>query len=439
MSAISDFYIHYNYDHYQGDVGAVQQQIDKNNMLLAQLPTSQDYEGVLSELRKRLQQNMAMISESQKQQILSSQTTSQITTIVANKLRSQVDGGTNPPASSGIQQPTINVQVLKQKRNAISTHIGYINDVYRRNSSAQVKLSTLQRLIEEYQDLYQMINGVRAQIIMPPTGGKSDVQSLIGQIRELLDEYTFSTAATAAIGDFGENLVAACNDTVRQVAADKIDQAIGLGLKGLERSSYTRDFSNLLKSTLGISQQDLSDRGVKWDIAPTQNKVDASISVNSIPLNISIKGTTQGSRIVNFELQEMNVLTVLAATSANFMNHWMNVHAAQGSPGDASADEALEKFMAYQALASGTLQKKLDPADVFCVIDEVNGQLYIKTTRQILEDYNNIRISPRVSSLQFQSDNEFINDKDGGAKQRNLNVIAAVNKAHVAASINASF
>ena len=68
-----------------------------------------------------------------------------------------------------------------------------------------------------------MINGVRAQIIMPPTGGKSDVQSLIGQIRELLDEYTFSTAATAAIGDFGENLVAACNDTVRQVAADKID------------------------------------------------------------------------------------------------------------------------------------------------------------------------------------------------------------------------
>lgn len=445
MSAISNFYIHYLYKDYHTAAGAVQQLEDKNKILLAQLPTSQDYAGVIDELRKRLQQNMAIISESQKQQILSSQASFQISAIIANKLRSQVDGGTNPPASSDIYQPNIDIQALKQKRKEISKHIQKINSVYYRNSSAQISDDDLLCLIQEYEDLYTLIEHAEATIAIP-LRGKSDVQSLIGQIRQLMDEYTFSTAATAAIGDFGENLVAACNDTARQGAAKDIYKAIRLGLQGTGKVEYTIDFSNLLQSTLKITQQDLSDRKVRWNIGRTQNKVDAAISIDNFPLNISVKGTTQNRRVVNFELQEMNVLTTLAATSANFMNHWMNVHAAHESlddtkvPSDASADEALEKFMAYQALASGTIQKNLDPANVFCAIDEVNGKLYIKTTRQILEDYNNIRISPRVSNLQFQSDNIWIEgDRDIAKRQRHLNVIAAINQAHVTVSINATF
>lgn len=444
MSAISNFYIHYWYKDYQVPVGAVKQQENKNKMLLKQLPTLQDHANVIDELRKRLQQNMAMISNSQKQQILSSQASFQISTIIANKLRSQVDGGTNPPASSDIYQPNIDIQALKQKRKEISKHIQKINSVYYRNSSAQISDDDLLCLIQEYEDLYTLIEHAKAQIIIPPTGGKSDAQSLIGQIRELLDEYTFSTAATAAIGDFGENLVAACNDTARQGAAKDIYKAIRLGLQGTGRVEYTIDFSNLLQSTLKITQQDLSDRKVRWNIGRTQNKVDAVISIDNFPLDISVKGTNKDRKVVTFELQEMNVLTTLAATSANFMNHWMNVHAAhkylddREVPSDASADEALERFMAYQALASGTIQKNLDPANVFCAINEANGQLYIKTTRQILEDYNNIRINPRVDSLQFQLNNEWVYEKDG-EKQRNLNVIEAVNQAHVTVSINVSF
>lgn len=442
MSAISDFYIHYRYEDYQGASGIVAEQDQITQALINQLPGGEAFEKVVTQLSKRLKDNMASIEQAEKQKILDAKSRSQITDLVSQAL-TKVDGGSIVPSGSSKQQSFVNIDDLKAKRAQVSNKIANINRSFRRNQTAQIKASTLDSLLSSYKDFENMIGAKESQILYDSNSSISEdqVRSMIGKMRDLLSKVTFSTAATQAIGAFGQNLVAACNDTARNKAADALSEAITEGIVGEERSGYTRDMSDFTRSTLNISQKDLSDRGVFWNISPTQNKVDAEITIDSIPLNVSVKGTTQISNTVNFHLQDMNILTALTATTGKFMNHWMNVHAALGSPGDEGADEALEKFIAYQALASGTIQKQVTPADVFCAIDEINGNIYIKTTKQILQDYNNIRFSPRLSSSQFnmQSQNIWVGGakNDDSAKQRNLNVIAAFNDAHTSVSINA--
>lgn len=136
-----------------------------------------------------------------------------------------------------------------------------------------------------------------------------------------------------------------------------------------------------------------------YQIKGSQDKIDASIIINGMPVDASAKAYTTYGNTINPHLQDVNLLTALAATAGQFGNHWLNMHALN-LPSD-SADEEFTKQIQYEALVAGNLLKKgAGIADTFVAIDATKGRVVTKTTKEMLENGSDFfTISPNPKDI----------------------------------------
>lgn len=136
-----------------------------------------------------------------------------------------------------------------------------------------------------------------------------------------------------------------------------------------------------------------------YQVKGSQDKVDASIIINGMPIDASAKAYSTYGNTINPHLQDVNLLTALASTAGQFGNHWLNMHALN-LPSD-SADEEFTKQIQYEALVAGNLLKKgAGIADTFVAIDATKGRVVTKTTKEMLENGSDFfTISPNPKDI----------------------------------------
>jgi hypothetical protein len=136
-----------------------------------------------------------------------------------------------------------------------------------------------------------------------------------------------------------------------------------------------------------------------YQIKGSQDKVDASITINGMPVDASAKAYTTYGNTINPHLQDVKLLTALAATAGQFGNHWLNMHAL-GLDTD-SVDAEFTKQIQYEALVAGNLLKRgAGVADTFVAIDATKGRVSVMSTRDMLEEGSKfLTISPNPKDI----------------------------------------
>ena len=231
------------------------------------------------------------------------------------------------------------------------------------------------------------------------------VESILGHIQEAIQASSFNTWRSHIVGEFGENLVAACADKVDKMATNEFEKFLKDAVVGDKRTSITLDKTKVAKDLSSFLSTD--KEGNKYYFGTTQDKVDVNIQVNNQDVLASVKNYYDASSVT---LQsDVNLFTALAflESKQRFGTHWLNMHAGQlKGNGRIAADKILEQEIAYEALVSGNpLKRGADNANVFVYLDRKTGRVFAKSTRDLLiNEMSRIKITPEVKSIVLKND-----------------------------------
>lgn len=440
MSAIGD-YIHLNAGNYikygishRGEARkpSAAQVLNQQKMINAQriksLP-SLDQNGELKELKRRIEKNFGPEKANATQEIVQHGETklaediknfivNNVTGSPENKIAAKV-GGLDITGNS----PDLN-QALKVRDNLIRV-INYYNQHPNESSPATI--------INHLNNFFQKLGFVipDREWLVNESEIKNGKANIGDAIKQVVMADCFAQAHKATIhGKMGERIVAMCDDMIEQGAVKELNQAIDEAIIGGQGTSFHMNKSFIHPSVAQVYQETYKQN--LYRVSKTQDKVDVSIKVQGIPINASVKAYTPKSNKINAHLQDVSLLTSLAATGGSFANHWLNLHC-HHLP-SAGMDEALETHIRYEALVSGNLLKHgTKRANTFAAIDVVQGRIYAVGTREIMEKKapgTNFILNPMIQSIEIK--NNIMQDTWA---QRIANIINSIHQIKIKASL----
>lgn len=458
MSALGE-YIHLYYSNYkQYGVARVGQQPSFGNYALATINRRIENEvenidqGAINELQKRLKLN----SQSQLQQSKSSwakrqqQLIDQIYTLLyersqkisgverlynigqGNYYITNKNGNTSHILTDSHWAASKSVEELRRlskQANAIFTEINTLIDKINKDQSSQSldDLKKLEQLYKQYTHLSYDSNN-----------------HTLGAIEKAIGEKRYDGAASNIAGQFGEMLVAVCDDKIFKEANKTVAQIVEQSVKGDERAEILID-KNLISDNRGdfIYKTSAKD-GTMYSLGVTQNKVDVEIQINNQDIFASVKSYSGiDSKSARPDLQQVNLLTTLTFLNnyeglQNIGNHWINLHASH--PGKTKSinktlDDIIKKEIAFQALSSGNPFKQgIKKANVFVFINRSTGQVFVKSVKDILS--NNLST---IGGLDTVSNVYLANHKSDATQDRITNVLEQIHQCNISVAMNIKF
>lgn len=265
----------------------------------------------------------------------------------------------------------------------------------------------------------------------------------IGAIEKAIGEKRYDGAASNIAGQFGEMLVAVCDDKMFTEANKSVAEMVQQAVKGAERAEIFID-KNLISDKRGdFFYKNSSKDGNVYSLGATQNKVDVQIQINNNDIFASVKSYNVLDSKPKAHLQEVNLLTTLTFLNnypglQNIGNHWLNMHASH--PGKAKEinnqlDEIIKKEIAFQALSSGNPFKQgTSKANVFIFINRGTGEVYVKSIKDILAiDLSSISGLNTISSIYLN------NHKSNEIQDRITNVLNQVHQQNLSIALNIGF
>lgn len=324
----------------------------------------------------------------------------------------------------------INLSNAKRYRaNAISA-IKTANDNFA--AGKPIQKNTITAIINNTDMFFKELGMIEGIDILWPRGGwkNQDTLSALKGILELAPLGEMNQSALS--GAFGEALVNMAADTMRTLSGKELAKAIEEALStGEVRSSFSIDESMITPQVQQVFQE---ETGLNlYQIHSSQNKVDASITIKDIPVEASVKAYTPKGNVINAHLQDVSLLSTLAATQLQFANHWISLHSYGAS--NSGMDEALSEQIMYEALSSGNLLKQdVSVADTFVAIDTVNGRIYAQSAYNILTNgKENFTLNPTVNSIVINS-----NKMADSIEQRIANIIMSIHQIKISVRYKAA-
>ena len=422
-------------------IKSLKAQRDRNKMRVDQLKEpSQD---TLKELKRRIanENTQKQAKEIAENKVAFSQSLDKITSELKKKLIAEVpkkfafpDSGIRVVQSNiKTDKNMTNIEAAKKARALFSDNIKTINNNTKEGKPIQTR--TLNALLKNLSDFFNylgIINNNLDFIKYRNLDNRSTIAALEGLIQ--LDSLSEINKATLH-GVYGEALVNMVSDNCRTLVGKELEKTVKDALTtGETRTSFQMDES-MIESAV---QQDFLERtGLNlYQIRSTQDKVDASITINNEEINASVKAYTPKGNYITAHLQDVSLISSLIATEEQFGNHWINLHALNvNSSRKKLTDEEFKKHVQYEALAAGNLLKKgAAIADTFVVIDAEKGQVFAKTVKDILRNGTNFfTFKPNISSISIN------NERASSYTHRISNILLSLHQQKISVSYKISF
>lgn len=321
-----------------------------------------------------------------------------------------------------IQQPLDVIQQAKRHRDNALSAIKTANDNFK--AGKPVRKNTIDAILKQTDDFFYCLGMLEGKnIISPKTDWKNqDTLAALQKVLEQIPLYEINRSTFNGI--FGETLVLMTDDKALEMSEEALKQTITKELS----TGETRSTFQLTESIISESVKDIfkKETGLNlYQIRSTQNKVDASITIKGQDINASVKAYTPSGNRIYAHLQDVSLLTNLAATPLQFANHWISLHSYSNlrkeyQKAKENMDDALTAQTMYIVLSRGNLLKQdAIAADTFVAIDTVNGRVYTNSVYDILRNgKNNFILNPLISSIVIKS-----NKEAGSADQRIAKII----------------
>lgn len=253
------------------------------------------------------------------------------------------------------------------------------------------------------QEITEIVNMYRdAGGTIPSTLG---MESVLGHIQEAIQHSSFNTWRSHIVGEFGENLVAACADKVDTLATNELEKFLKQAVIGDKRTAITLDKKKVAKDLSSFLSTD--KEGNKYYFGSTQDKVDVNIQVKGQNVLASVKNYYDASSVTLQSDVSLFAALAFLESKNKFGTHWLNMHAGTLKGANRTeADEMLKQEIAYEALVSGNpLKGKVDNANVFIYLDRKTGRVFAKSTKDLLvNDINRIKITPNINHIVLDND-----------------------------------
>jgi hypothetical protein len=275
-----------------------------------------------------------------------------------------------------------------------------------RQADIKSELQTITRNFNEFFGYLGLASGVKGKSIAQLFNIKAD-SGCLSALYNFLLQVQYSDTLSKLYGIYGETLGEMANYKIGETANEAVEEAIKdvIGKKGCESSTFEKSTS--LASQAAISAMTKSELSM-FKAYTTKNKVDATITLQDelgierdVEASIKAYSVRQGNSYYTPHLEDVDLYSALAATEANFGNHWLNLHVSGGRSfmGDVAQpmDDAFKEQVAYQALASGNLLKTdASIANTFISIDVTSGEVFVKTAADMLKnELNNFNFYPK--------------------------------------------
>lgn len=323
----------------------------------------------------------------------------------------------------------VNIEEAKKARRRLYDNIDTIN----RNTKEgkPVRQSTIDTLLKNTSDFFNYLGIINNNLEFLKYRDLQNANTLAA-LKNIVQLTSLSDMNKAALhGAYGETLVHMADDVIRYKSGKELENTIKEALKtGETRTEFQIDEKMIAPIVQKTFQE---DTGINlYQIRATQDKVDASISINDQNIEASIKAYTPKGNIVTAHLQDVSLITNLLATENQFANHWINLHA--HSISNTNMDNELQRHIEYEALAAGNLLKKgSSVADTFVVIDAVNGKVYSQSVKEILtKGNNNFILKPILNSIRIN------NNYAQTLEQRISNILLSLHQQKISVSYKVS-
>lgn len=449
MSAIGD-YVHFhktNYIRYgtafrarghQPFTKSYKAQRDKN---LARINSIQDVPPtIIGELEKRIanestQQEAKQIAEG----ILNfNNSLNNITKDLEAKLLSEVPAKFS--SDSGIRivkskiqtdDMMVNIEEAKKARARFYKNIETINKNTQRGKPVQT--STLKTLLKNASDFFNYLGIINNQLDFIKYRNLENMNT-IAALRNMVELVSLSEMRKSTLnGVYGEVLTNMVSDNLRSLVGDALITEVKNKIKtGANRTEFYLDPS-MIKPWAQREYYEKTKINL-YQIKSSQDKVDASITINGYPMDASAKAYSTKGNTITPHLQDVSLLSALASTADQFGNHWLNMHAL--GINNSKADDEFTKQIQYEALASGNLLKQgAKVADSFVSIDATRGRVLVQTTKDILKKgTNSFIIKPELRDITFA--NEW---SDKSWQDRIVNLLMDIHQHQISVSFKISF
>lgn len=322
------------------------------------------------------------------------------------------------------------LKAIRKKANSIYEEIENLIKKINSQSSQQHGLEDLEKLEHLYQQYTHL--------------SYDSNEHTIGAIEKAIGENRYDGAVSNVAGNFGEMLVAICDDKVFKLANKSVADAIQESVKGNERTQILID-KNLISDNRGDNfLKNSSKDNVKYSLGTTQNKVDVEININDNDIFASVKSYSgTDTKHARPDLQQVNLLSTLTFLNnyqnlKNIGNHWINMHSSH--PGrartiDTSLDDIIKKEVAFQALSTGNPFKQgVKNANAFVFINRSTGQVYVKSIKEILqEDFTSIGGLDSISKIYLN------NRKSKDFQDRITNILNQIHQQKISIGLNINF
>ena len=290
-------------------------------------------------------------------------------------------------------------QTLKRKQE----NIRRIKQLIKEINSNKLTNDEIEIRIKEINDLYAELDFPDELIEGAETG--------LGKLQAALDNVSINTTWASLVGQWGELLVSSASDEIVDNIESSIEDIIK-NVKGGETSKIIFDpnslAADLSKYTMEVTGKDkktgesvtrtvnvVDKAGNKFTLGASQNKVDATIMVNGVEIDASVKSyalsseKSDGKVALQKDIDLFSSLLFLNGYIKQFGTHWLNMHAATMSvDGKENADLILQQEIAYEALVSGNpLKQGASRANTLVVIDTSSGKVYAESTKDLLTNH----------------------------------------------------
>jgi hypothetical protein len=464
MSAIGN-YVHYfnkNYLKYgtgyareacEPRIASVQAQKAKNLQRTSNLGSAGVTEGALAELAKRIKnenlQKQAM--EIAKNKIKVAKVESDISVLIRDVLMEKVGSSFDNGAggNSQVSNYTFNANDftldsgtvnLKEAANAkkklyenidrLNTNLGKTGYKFKKTNDGTIQ--TIQTINRNFNEFFSKLGVNAANNDLASYFNITADQGCLTALHNFLLQVQYSTVVSALNGAFGEALVAMADDGIYNLAIETMNdtllEEIDKKIIGNTTARFSADNSKVSES---VQKAIKAQNNVNlYEAHSSQNKVDASITITDSQgiesdINASVKAYTSKGNASYYtpHLQDVDLFYSLSTTEAQFGNHWLNLHVANGRGSDAAMEDSLKQHIAYEALVSGNLLKTgVNAANVFVSIDLNTGKVYAKNTAEMLKNnLEDIQIYPNPATIKLANEWE-----DVSWEQRIANLVAQV-------------
>ena len=300
-----------------------------------------------------------------------------------------------------------------------------ITQINKKNQSQSIeKIKELQYLYKQYTHLSY----------------DSDEHTLAA-IQKAITRHRYNNTKNQVAGDFGEMLVAICDDKIFKEANSTVAEIVEQSVTGKQKAEIIIDKTLISDNRGDYIFKSSTEDGTSYYIKPTQNKIDTQIQINNENILASVKNYS-GTEIQNFRphLQEVNLFySILFLNSypglQDIGNHWLNLHTIHPGRGkiidkNSQIDNIIKKEVAFQALSSGNPFKQgIDKANVFVYINRDLGKVYVKSVKDILNNFSDFSGLDKISRIFLQ------NHKMNGIEDRITNVLIQLHQQKVSVSL----